>query len=766
MVDDATLVGVALRASLCDVTDGWLSEQLGAAHDIALVAVGGYGRREPAPGSDLDLVLLHRGRDDVKDLADRLWYPIWDAGVGLDHSVRTPAEAAGVARQDLKAALGLLDARLVAGDAALAEEVRATVLADWRRDARRRLPELSEAVRERAMRAGELAFLLEPDIKECRGGLRDVHAMTAAALAWVVDAPDDRVRDAHDRLLDVRGELHRRSSRPTDRLALQEQSPLAVALGYGDADALMRAVYDAGRAVAFASDETWRRVEAALRPARPARRWPGRSGRGVQSERRPLADDVVEQDSEVVLARDAEPSTDAVLPLRVAAAAAQSALPISRHTLHRLTAECPALPDPWPAPARDAFVAVLEAGPPAVAVLEAYDQSGLLVRLLPEWESVRCKPQRNAMHRFTVDRHLVEAAVEASRLTRRVARPDLLVLAALLHDIGKGFPGDHTEAGVRVVPAIARRLGLPARDVDVLVTLVRHHLLLPDTATRRDLDDPVTVQTVADAVGDRLTLELLHALTEADALATGPAAWSDWKAQLVGDLVARTRAVLAGEPPGASAPLDERIAGLAAAGELAVDVDGDRVTIVAPDRPGLLWRWAGVLALHRLEIRAAMATSVGTTAVTVFDVSPRFGSSPDWDRVRADVRRGYDDTLPLENRLAERERAYARPDVRVVPPRVLWVDDASTECTVVEVRAHDAIGLLHRLTRTLADAGLDVRSARISTLGAEVVDAFYVVDAEGARVEDGERRAQIEKLLLTACAGAGAAMPPPGSPPG
>jgi len=384
--------------------------------------------------------------------------------------------------------------------------------------------------------------------------------------------------------------------------------------------------------------------------------------------------------------------------------------------------------------------------------------------MLPEWESVRCKPQRNAVHRFTVDRHLVEAAVEASRLTRQVARPDLLVLAALLHDIGKGYPGDHTEAGVRVVPAIARRLGLPERDIDVLVTLVRHHLLLPDTATRRDLDDPVTLQTVADAVGDRSTLELLHALTEADALATGPAAWSDWKAQLVRDLVARTRAVLAGEQPETTAVLDERLAELAAEGALAVDVSDGRVAIVAPDRPGLLWRWAGVLALHRLEIRAAMATAVGATAVTVFDVSPRFGSSPDWDRVRADVRRAYDDALPLESRLAERERAYARGVERVVPPRVLWLDDASADSTVVEVRAHDAIGLLHRLTRALAEAELDVRSARVSTLGAEVVDAFYVLDSDGTRVDDPARRAQIEKLLLTACGAAGDGSPPPDPP--
>src|SRR5581483_6913928 len=191
----------------------------------------------------------------------------------------------------------------------------------------------------------------------------------------------------------------------------------------------------------------------------------------------------------------------------------------------------------------------------------------------------RCKPQRNAVHRFTVDRHLVEAAVEAGNLTRRVSRPDLLLLGALLHDIGKGWPGDHTDAGVEIVPKVAARWGLPEPDIATLVTMVREHLTLPDVATRRDLDDPATVHAVVAAVGDRGMLDLLHALTEADALATGPAAWGDWKARLIDDLVRRTAKVLAGEPAASGSPLDEEQLALVAAGELAVDVADDRVTI-------------------------------------------------------------------------------------------------------------------------------------------------------------------------------------------
>jgi [protein-PII] uridylyltransferase len=694
------------------------------------------------------VLLLHDGSGDVKERAEQLWYPIWDAGIGLDHSVRTVDEAASVARGDLKAALGLLDARHVTGDPTLTAALRESVLTAWRRDARRRLPELAAAVRDRADRNGELAFLLEPDLKECRGGLRDVHAMTAAALAWVTDAPGERVRAAAARLLDVRVELHLRGSRASDRLVLQEQAPIAAALGLPDADALMREVYEAARAIAFAGDATWRRVESALRPPRRARAGLFRS---AAPTRRPLADGVVEQDGEVVLARDAAPASDPALVLRVAAAAAQEDLPIAPHALERLAVEAAPIPEPWPPGALNALVAMLGSGHALVPVVEALDQVGIFARLLPEWDRVRCKPQRNAVHRFTVDRHLVEAAAEASALTRRVSRPDLLLLAALLHDIGKGFPGDHTEAGVELVPVITRRMGLDPHDIGVLMALVHHHLLLPDTATRRDLDDPATITLVTEAVRDRATLDLLHALTVADALATGPAAWGEWKAGLVDQLVVRVAAVLAGEPPPQPDRLDERKQALAEARELAIDVDGDRVTVVAPDRPGLLWRWAGVLSLHRLAIRSATATSVSDVAVTEFVVSPRFGSPPDWSVVRADVRRAYDDALPIAGALAERERAYARGAAVVVPPRVLWMDEASTSATVLEVRAHDRIGLLYRLTRALADAGLDVRSARMATLGAEVVDAFYVVDDGGGLVTDPALRARVDKALLEAC---------------
>ena len=276
----------------------------------------------------------------------------------------------------------------------------------------------------------------------------------------------------------------------------------------------------------------------------------------------PLAEGVVEQDGEVVLARTARAERDPVLTLRAAAAAAQAGLPISLHAVRRLAAAAKPLPVPWPAEARDELVTLLGAGESTVPVWEALEAEGLITQLLPDWERVRCRPQRNPVHTWTVDRHLVETAVQASSLTRRVGRPDLLLVCALLHDIGKGWPGDHSVAGEVIARDVAARIGFDRDDMDVIATVVRHHLLLIDTATRRDLDDPATVRRGGRPGRLRSpTLELLHALTEADALATGPAAWSSWRASLVTDLVSRVAAVLAGDDlaePDRAAPSAEQ----------------------------------------------------------------------------------------------------------------------------------------------------------------------------------------------------------------
>ncbi|MFD8698195.1 [protein-PII] uridylyltransferase [Kitasatospora purpeofusca] len=775
--------GRARRAELSARTDDWLAAlfaSAGAPAGVAVVAVGGYGRGELSPRSDLDVLLLHEGRLDAA-LPERLWYPVWDSGAALDHSVRTPAEARAVAAADLKAQLGLLDARHVAGDPALTAALRSTVLADWREGAVRRLPELRELGRERAERHGELSFLLEPDLKEARGGLRDVVALDAIAASWLADAPREGLDAAALRLADVRDALHLVTGRATERLALQDQDQVAERLGVLDADTLLRQVYEAARTVAYAADVTWRAVDRVLaarsgrgrRPLRrgfpfggasgAARRGAGAVARGAV-ERRPLAEGVVEMDGEAVLAQGARPAADPVLPLRAAAAAAQNGLTVSHATVRRLAAECRPLPVPWPDEAREQLVTLLGAGEACLPVWEALEAEGLITRLLPDWERVRCRPQRNAVHRWTVDRHLVETAVRAAAMTRRVARPDLLLVAALLHDLGKGWPGDHSEAGEVIVRDVAARMGFDPESVETLAVLVRHHLTLVDTATRRDPDDPATVEAVTKVVTTLPRLELLRALTEADALATGPAAWSGWRASLVDGLAARAAARLAGDaasgPEPAAAPTaeQERLAVEAArTGEPALSLlahteadsagtepMGVRLLLAVPDRPGLLGTVAGVLALHRLAVRAAGLRELdpigaGPVLLLSWTVAAEFGELPEAARLRADLRRALDGSLDVSRRLAERDAAAPRRRGIPTPPPVVAVAPsvASATATVLEVRAHDAPGLLHRIGRALDGAGVRVRTAHVSTLGADVVDAFYLTDAAGRPLSAG-----------------------------
>ncbi|KOX35829.1 protein-PII uridylyltransferase [Streptomyces sp. NRRL F-6491] len=796
--------GPPRRTALARLTDDWLAGLFAAAappRGTALVAVGGYGRSELSPRSDLDLVLLHDGTADkaaIAALADRIWYPVWDLGLALDHSVRTPAEARATAAEDLKVHLGLLDARPLAGDAGLVAALRTTVLADWRNQAPKRLPELDELCRERAERMGELQFLLEPDLKEARGGLRDAQALRAVAASWLADAPREGLDRARRRLLDTRDALHLVTGRATDRLALQEQDAVAAELGLLDADTLLREVYEAARTISYATDVTWREVNRVLkaRSARPrlrsllgGRSGGGRSGGKPPVERTPLAEGVVEMDGEVVLARTAKPERDPVLPLRAAAAAAQSGLPLSPHAVRRLAATAKPLPVPWPAEAREELVTLLGAGEATVPVWEALEAEGIVTRLLPDWERVRCRPQRNPVHTWTVDRHLVETAVRAASLTRRVGRPDLLLVAALLHDIGKGWPGDHSVAGETIARDLAARVGFDRTDTAVVATAVRHHLLLVETATRRDLDDPATVQAVATAVGTLGTLELLHALTEADALATGPAAWSSWRASLVADLVKRVAGVLAGEPlpdPEAAAPSaeQERLAmealrtgepvlalhtqaerqekadeaDEAGPADTAPEPVGVELVIALPDQPGVLPAVAGVLALHRLTVRAAdlravdLPTGPGSGSVLVLDwrVAAEYGSLPEAARLRADLVRALDGSLDIPARLAEREAAYPRRrGLTAPPPRVTVAAADSRLATVIEVRAQDAPGLLHRIGRALEGAAVRVRSAHVSTLGANAVDTLYVTRPDGSLLPP-EEAVDLARTLETA----------------
>lgn len=540
--------GVPRRAELAASVRAWLSRLWLEATDgepatgLALAAVGSLARGDAGPMSDVDLLLLHtRGRHDadVAALADRLWYPVWDAGIRLDHAIRTVDDCRAVARADLSAAVGLLDLTCVAGDSELVARTRSAISRDWRATSRQRLDELTTAVAARHARHGELAQSIEPDLKEARGGLRDRTILWALAEAWLADHPRDEVDAAHAVLLDVRDALHVVTQRSRNRLHPLDHADVAALLGLADAEELLTGVADAGRTIAFVLDHVMRRAGQARR-ARTLRVGPR------QPRMRTLRPGLHESDGELVLGRrDAVADEGGELVLRAAAAAGEHDLPIAPATLANLAQHAldNPLPSPWPEAARRHFVSLLACGPALVPVWESLDQVGVIDQWLPKWAAVRSRPQHNAVHRHTVDRHLLETVVQAAGHPGRSTRGDLLVVSALLHDIGKiRGAADHSRTGAAMTEQIAARLGFAPGDAATLVTLVREHLTLIELATGRDPDHPETVRAALEAVGAHAeTFELLVALSVADAAAVGGAAWTPWRSNLLDRLVTAAR---------------------------------------------------------------------------------------------------------------------------------------------------------------------------------------------------------------------------------
>jgi [protein-PII] uridylyltransferase len=761
------LDSAALRDAWGELHESWLIAKaaeidITAGSGFSIVATGSLGRRELVPYSDLDLLLLHDGKpaDTVREVADQLWYPLWDANIRIDHSVRTVAETVRVAGADVSAGLAMLDARHIAGDEQLSSWLTDGVRRQWRTGIQSLFGELVEDTHARWRRIGEIAHRAEPDLKLGRGGLRDLQLLDALAVAHLADRPSvvrpdnplGSLTDAHLTLLNVRTELHRVSGRGHDLLLAQFADEISAALHIGDRFDLSRTLSSAGRTVSY-------RVDAGLRTA--ANALPRRGISAIRRRpRRPLDEGVVEYAGEIVLARDARPERDPILVLRVAAASAVTGLPIAVSTLSRLADATPELPTPWPREALDLLLVLLAEGPDTVAVIETLDRTGLWVRLFPEWAAIRDLPPRDVIHIWTVDRHSAEVVSRARIFTTRVARPDLLLLAALLHDLGKGRGVDHSVFGAELITQIGTRLGIWPSDVEMLAKLVRHHLLLSITATRQDVNDPKTIAAVSETLdGDPVLLDVLHALTEADSLGTGPGVWSDWKASLIGDLVRRSRLAMAGEPLPHADPLDPEYLSLAADHKVHVELRPGssqrlyHVAVIAPDQRGLLSKAAGVLALNSLRVHSASVNIHEGSAISEFVVSPHFGLPPAAGLLRQQLIGALDGEVDVLAKLQQRnssenpkpvgEAATAVPVHRsTAPPRILWLEGAPDR-SLVEVRASDRTGLLALLTGALEHAGADIDWAKVTTLGSMVDDVFCV-----SLPDDADARTVVERHLL------------------
>lgn len=756
------------------------------------MALGGYGRRELSPASDLDLLVLHGPSvpaDVVAATADRIFYPLWDGGLRLDHAVRRIDVALEVAGDDVRSAMSLLDTRHVAGDADLTLRLRTDAGSYWRRKAPTLIPAMHTLVRARAEQVGELAQLAEPDLKEAYGGLRDAVVLRGLVASWLVDIPHQVVEPARERLLDIRDAVHAVAGRPTDRLVAELAERAAALLGVAGRDALLHEAYLAGRALAHASNVTWRRVDAVLNREPSRRRWlPQRRGPALTS----LVPGVGVASGEVVLAEGASPGHDPVLGLTAAAAAARAGLPLSAGACARLARSARTLPEPWPIEARQQLARLLGSGVGLLDVWEALDQAGIITKWLPEWDRVRMLPPQNAVHRFTVDRHSLEACVRASELVGSVRRPDLLAVAALLHDIGKGKDDpagttttgttiptdrgtpvnggtagdasatgagapagealgerggdhagtDHCGRGAPIAYRIARRWGFDVEDSETIRLLVAGHLELPVTATTRDIADPVTVARLANRIGDRDTLDLLHALAMADARATGPHASSSWRLTLIATLADAVRDSFTVGHPTALPRHRVDLPPLHGDVGLSVEVvDGTESLVIAvPDTLGALAVVSGVLSLEGFGIVRALAYPYQPygaderAGVWLSEWMVTGADGIDTVRLRERVAVALaDGGARVNERLSRRDGTGADPvgHRQLTRDQVVVVPDASTTATVLEIRAADRPGLLHRVSRELAGRRLDVRSAHAATHGAGVVDVFYVTGADG-----------------------------------
>lgn len=711
--------------------------------NFSLAAVGGYGRGELSPGSDLDLTIIHKEKkQNLESFVSDMLYPLWSKGIAVDYSVRTIKELES-ASNDLRVILGALDLRYIAGSKHLVEDALNLVLQKWRKNKKMYLSKLKTSISERVERSGELAFLLEPDLKEARGGLRDCNILRAISKLDKLKVPLEKISEAELFILNVRDVLHSSAPKMRDQLLLSEQDKVAKIMGLKDADALMLNVSKSARTIDYISDSIWHVIEHSK--SRFNRTKPIKVAEGIESF-----------NNELVLEKDFIFSGKPGIGLRIAAIASQQGLPIAPESVARIAEHSEPLPIPWNRQAREDLITLIGSGNPLIQIFESLDQENLIESWIPEWTHVRFLPQRNVLHRHTVDRHMLETAVVASSLTRTVRRPDLLLFAALFHDIGKGFPDkDHSEFGSELIANLAERIGFPAGDIEILVFLVKEHLTLSTAATRRDLDDPQTISDVVAKVKNQENLHLLHALSVADGLATGKSAWSDWKAQLVNDLVSKCELAMSGEdhiaPPNLELPVGF-------SGELEVSITKSDssyvIETIAKDQVGLLSAIAGVLTLNRLDLRNAKTKTISEYAVGKWIVIPDVNAEiPSPEKLKNQISLALVGELDLQGKIDQRIEYYRRqPGIRTPAPVVIALNDIATNATVVEVRMHDRPGILYSVSKSISRFGFDIKAVVISTLGAEAFDTIYLTTSSGEALT-GERAKllanQIESALIT-----------------
>ncbi len=794
---------------------------------IALIALGGYGRRELYPFSDIDLLLLHdrRSKKIMQEVSESILYPLWDAGFEVGHSVRGIKDAIRFAGEDFFFQVALLDARLLTGSKPFFDKLTARYqkkILDGKRNTFVKTMEKFRA--ERRKNYGSHAYLLEPHIKEGKGGMRDIQAMLWVAKAVFGLSGLDAMTDAGllttedrekfsgswDMLARIRNRLHYISRRKNDRLNFEYQEEMAASFGYRDTkgqlavEQFMRHVYGHLQNVAVITDLFFEHVREVL----------GLSGK--KGKERLLEKRIIERGGALHVLYPDELEERPCLMMRVFLQAGRTGLPLHHRLRQQITSHLQLVDDHFRTSRRVAkpFIDLLMQSKNVMTNLETMLETGLLTAYIPEFAGIESLAQHDLYHIYTVDRHQLQTVAELHALRDQekelfacLPAPHILYLAALLHDIGKGHHTDHSKLGAEMIREVGRRLRLSDEEADTLSFLVRYHLFLPENALRRDLEDHDFIRQTAELIGSIDRLTMLYLLSIADSKATGPSAWSTWKATLLAELFLKTKSCLdaacgteaATESEGQGASwLRQRVAELIADNrdllQQLQDLPDDYLTSFTPesvarhlqlrenhagrlqqkvllfpearqgywsllmlskDRTGLLAKLCGVLALHNFSVLAAQIfTWPDSTVVDVLDVQPIADIDCDeqnWQALEEDLNKAVNYRLDVGLKLHGKKQGFGlkpRRKVQQLELKVVLDNESSKKFTVIEVYGADAPGALYQLTQTLSDFGLDIHRARIATEVEQLIDIFYVLKRDGGKLTDSRQQETVRTTLL------------------
>ncbi|MBU5613538.1 [protein-PII] uridylyltransferase [Geomonas azotofigens] len=843
--------GIAVVQSITAMTDALVTRLFTALSDdlqmhktgqLALIAVGGYGRRELNPYSDLDLLFLYSGKDSkvVEEAANRLLYFLWDLRLDVGYSVRTIADCVEMAGNDVTVKTALLDARLLIGSEHLFSELKkimVTQVLAKRSDSF--INEKLEELRKRREKYGSSVYILEPNIKEGEGCLRDLHtAMWVAKIKYKVDEPRELVMkgvlseeelgmyySSLSYLWRIRNELHYLAGRKNDQLTFEAQTSIARFFGYEDkgktlaVEQFMQDFYlHANRVEHFSS----------LLITKCSQREDSTRKILGYFTRRPVGDGFYVMKGELVVPDETVIAKDPVRLIKIFEHAQKQGVALSLATKTLIRNNLDLVNDKFrrSKEANASFINILQSEKKVYDTLQQMHHLGFLIRFIPEFERIYCKVQHDVYHIYTVDTHTLFAVEELAKLWRgehkdtlplltqlamEVDKRWLLLLAVLFHDIGKGGGGGHAEVGAELTKTIARRMGLIKEDSERLQFLVRQHLLLAHIAQRRDLHDERMIIQFARQMEKSENLKMLYLLTYADIKAVGPEVWTEWKALLLqelyekaftvlergdfkleasGDRVRRVKRtvfdLLADDYPGQL--IKEELQALTTRHLLSyspevlsghvrtllempkkllvlqlsheVDRGYTNCTICTYDIPGLFSMITGVMAANGMNILGAQIhTNTNEKVLDILQVNSPQGfvitEESRWTRFESDLRQVLEGKVRVGQLVAKRNRPSiltekAKP---TVPARVEIDNEVSSDYTVIDIYAHDKVGILYSITSTLTRLGLYIGVSKISTKVDQVADVFYVKNIFGQKITEPGKLEEIRKELLAAVDG-------------